>query len=64
MFKTFVADGDLAGSVTVKEYKGRYFPPDMPDIPSHFKRLQSFDADVSDVIISAYPKSGILFNGR
>ncbi|XP_071179601.1 sulfotransferase 1B1-like isoform X1 [Mytilus edulis] len=58
MFKTFVADGDLAGSVTVKEYEGRYFPPDMPDIPSHLKRLQSFDADASDVIICAYPKSG------
>lgn len=59
MLKTFVADGDLAGSVTVKEYKGHYFPPSVPDLPLQWKQMQSFDAADNDVIICSYPKSGI-----
>ncbi|XP_052073208.1 sulfotransferase 1B1-like [Mytilus californianus] len=58
MLKTFVADSDLAGSITVKEYEGRYFPASIPDIPSQWKHMQSFDADDNDVIICSYPKSG------
>ncbi|CAC5386682.1 SULT6B1 [Mytilus coruscus] len=58
MLKTFVADGDLAGSITIKEYEGRYFPASIPDIPSQWKCMQSFDADDNDIIICSYPKSG------
>ncbi|XP_063396019.1 sulfotransferase 1B1-like isoform X1 [Mytilus trossulus] len=58
MLKTFVADGDLAGSITVKEYEGRYFPAHFPDIHSHWKFMQSFEANENDVIICSYPKSG------
>ncbi|CAC5386685.1 SULT6B1 [Mytilus coruscus] len=58
MLKTFVADGDLAGSLTVKEYEGRYFPASIPDIPSQLKHMHSFAADDNDIIICSYPKSG------
>ncbi|VDI37362.1 Hypothetical predicted protein [Mytilus galloprovincialis] len=58
MLKTFVANGELPGSITVKEYDGRYFPASIPDIASQWKLMQSFEADSNDVIICSYPKSG------
>lgn len=64
MLRTFVADGDLAGSITVKAFKGHYFPASVSDYPLQWKHMQSFEAGDNDVIICSYPKSGIAFNSR